>query len=77
MGTSASGKPEALPNQQSLMPINRPQSHGVFEQLSSEGVYFTFLETNLVISNMLTCFLPPNTACSVASALIWVFTFLS
>src|ERR1017187_4813593 len=39
--------------------------------------YFTFWETSLVISNMLTCFLPPNTACSAASAMIWVFTFLS
>src|ERR1017187_6046653 len=39
--------------------------------------YLTFWETSLVISNMLTFFLPPNTACSAASALIWVLTFLS
>ena len=40
--------------------------------------YFTRLfDTNLVISNMLTCFLPPNTACKASSALMLVRTFLS
>ena len=38
---------------------------------------FTCPETSLVISNMQTDFLPPKTAFSASSALIWVLTFLS
>jgi len=39
--------------------------------------FFTCPETSLVISNMLTLFLPLNTAFKFSSALIWVRTFLS
>ena len=39
--------------------------------------FFRWPETNLVISNMLTLFLPLKTACKLSSALIWVRTFLS
>ena len=39
--------------------------------------YFTCLLTSLVISNIETCFLPPNTAMSAPSALIMRRFFLS
>src|ERR1017187_7689717 len=39
--------------------------------------FFKCPETSLVISNMLTCFLPLNTACKFSSALIRVFFFAS
>jgi hypothetical protein len=46
---------------------------------SSVGMscYFTCPEMCLVISNMVTCFLPPKTALSASSALISVFFFAS
>jgi len=40
-------------------------------------VYLTCPETSLVISNMLTCFLPPKTTFSASSALIKVRFFSS
>ena len=51
----------------------RPPGRGQMERLS----YFTCPETSLVISNMLTCFLPLKTACRASSALMLVLTFLS
>ena len=39
--------------------------------------FFTCPDTSFVISNMLTLFLPLNTAFKASSALIWVRTFLS
>src|SRR3954454_22507326 len=43
----------------------------------AEATYLTCLLTNLVISNMLTCALPPNTGFSASSDLIIRLFFLS
>ena len=47
------------------------------EALQESSCYFTCPETCFVISNMVTCFLPPKTALRASSALISVFFFAS
>src|SRR4051794_20842443 len=53
------------------------ESIATSHQPQRRSAYFRCLLTNLVISNMLTCALPPNTALSASSALIMRLFFLS
>ncbi len=54
---------------------SRREIRGGSEKPSSDQE--RLFETSLVISNMETFVLPPKTAFSLSSALIWVFTFAS
>ena len=54
-----------------------PAAHCEPPGINFEYRYLTCAEKSLVISNMLTCFLPPKTALSASSALIWVRFFAS
>jgi len=49
-----------------------PAAHCEPPGMNFENRYLTCAETSLVISNMLTCFLPPKTALRAGSALIIV-----
>ena len=79
-----SGPPIALDTSSSRLPSGlvsvflhvEGDSHGLCPVRASP-YFFKCPETSLVISNMLTCFLPLNTAFKFSSALIWVRTFLS
>ena len=64
-------------HRQSAFGTDLKSSPGRWQLRRNFGSYFTCPETCLVISNMVTCFLPPKTALRASSALISVFFFAS